>query len=132
MSSTGGMSVTSGEWRRDRKSSYRGGEGLKTAPFTRAVGADQNHDLNIPTQSIQTLEHLGFADPAKLTPQHPGQFGLGHTEDLGSLNLGQVPMFDNLADLACQGGLDLHFGGICHTEVGVDVSPFAETENGER
>jgi hypothetical protein len=62
-------------------------------------------DLDIPPQPIYALQHLGFADSQKLTAQYAQRFELGNSENHSHLDLREIAMPDDLADLGSKGHL---------------------------
>jgi hypothetical protein len=71
-------------------------------PLSTRTGCCFNHDLNIVPQVSQAFQHFRFGDTAKLAAQHAGKFWLGDVQQFGSLHLGQLAPFDDVADLCCQ------------------------------
>lgn len=57
-----------------------------------------DNNLYITPQAGQAFEHFGFADTAKLTPQHSGYFRLRHAKHFCCLHLAPLASFDDVAD----------------------------------
>jgi hypothetical protein len=81
-----------------------------------------DNDFHVAAKSSEAVEHLRLADTTKLPPKHVGQLWLGHSKDIGGLDLRQMPPLDDLPDLHGELRLDPHIGGFRQTQVGMDVA----------
>lgn len=59
--------------------------------------------------------------PLEFTPEHAGQLGLGHSQDIGCLLLGQMPILDDFPDSGSEASLHIHGVGFRAFQIPVNI-----------